>query len=82
MTKAHRDWIYLATTRIKPLRLSPRQQQILNLIAEGYRTADIAHELALKPETVNQHIGKIRKKLNAKTNAHAVAIGIKNIWYL
>ncbi|MEX6633416.1 helix-turn-helix domain-containing protein [Hyphococcus lacteus] len=54
--------------------LTTRQREILRLISEGYRTAWIAAALGIKPETVNAHILRIREKLNAKSNAHAVAL--------
>ena len=57
--------------------LSPRQMTVLEMIMEGKRTSEISYALGIKPETVNMHIAKIRKKLNAKTNAEAVAIAIK-----
>lgn len=44
------------------------------LVANGYQTKQIAHELGVKPETVSTHLAAIRKKLGAKTNAHAIAI--------
>jgi len=47
---------------------------VLDRLARGERTAEIAYSLQLKPETVNAHILRIRKKLGAKTNAHAVAL--------
>ncbi|PHR93693.1 MAG: hypothetical protein COA69_03405 [Robiginitomaculum sp.] len=54
--------------------LSPRQQEVLNFLALGYRIDEIAYEMNIKPETVNLHIGKLRSKLNARTNAQAVSI--------
>ncbi len=69
-----RDWIYLALKNEQPAILTKRQKQVLDLIASGYRTKEIAHELGLKPETVSLHLCAIRKKLGAKTNAHSIKI--------
>jgi len=73
--KIQRDWIWI-TPNSKPqsVTLTKRQVQVLGLIASGYRTKEIAYELNLKPETVNMHLRAIRKKLGAKTNAHAVSL--------
>ena len=69
-----RNWIWIAPNPKPPVALTKRQNQVLYLIASGCRTKEIAYKLGLKPETVNIHILAIRKKLDAKTNAHAVFI--------
>ena len=48
------------------------------MIANGLRTQEIAFELGVKPETVSKHLEAVRKKLNAKTNAHATYIACRN----
>lgn len=45
--------------------LSPRELEILHLIAEGQVQKKIAAELNISPKTVDFHIGHIYKKLNA-----------------
>ena len=54
-------------------RLTPRQLEILRLIASGYTTGQIAAELYLSPETVRWHVKAILRKLNARTRAEAAA---------
>ena len=44
--------------------LSGRENEILNLITEGYRTKDIAHYLYLSKRTVEKHRYNIMKKLD------------------
>ncbi|MGN6377973.1 MAG: response regulator [Gaiellales bacterium] len=53
--------------------LTPRQLEILRLIAAGQTTAEIASELYLSPETVRWHVKAILRKLNARTRAEAAA---------
>jgi two-component system, NarL family, response regulator YdfI len=65
---------YRNNSELRPFLLTVRQFQVLELIANGYRSKEIAYRLDLKPETVNQHIQVVRNKLGAKTNAHAVAL--------
>ena len=72
--KVQRDWIWITPKSKQHVTLTKRQKQVLDLVASGYRTKEIAYELGLKSETVNTHILAVRKKLKAKTNAHAVAI--------
>lgn len=61
-------------------KLSIRQNEVLHFLAQGMRVDDISYRLNIRPVTVNLHIAKIRVKLNARTNAQAVAIAYqKNI---
>ena len=53
--------------------LTPRQLEILRLIAAGQTTAEMASELYLSPETVRWHVKAILRKLNARTRAEAAA---------
>ncbi|MBK1855176.1 response regulator transcription factor [Verrucomicrobiaceae bacterium 5K15] len=53
--------------------LSPRELEILHLIAEGQVQKKIAAELNISPKTVDFHIGHIYKKLNAPNAPSAVA---------
>jgi DNA-binding NarL/FixJ family response regulator len=45
--------------------LSKRQQDILQLISEGYNVADIASELAMSPERVSDEKYKAIQKLRS-----------------
>ncbi|MDX6553196.1 MAG: hypothetical protein QOH74_1684 [Gaiellales bacterium] len=54
-------------------RLTPRQLEILQLIATGQTTTQIAEQLFLSPETVRWHVKLILRKLNAKNRAEAAA---------
>lgn len=48
----------------RPLRqLTPRQVEVLRLVAEGNRTREIAHRLRLSVKTVESHRGEIMKRL-------------------
>jgi DNA-binding NarL/FixJ family response regulator len=54
-------------------RLTPRQLEILRLIAAGESTADIAARLFLSPETVRWHVKAILRRLGARSRAEAAA---------
>jgi ATP/maltotriose-dependent transcriptional regulator MalT len=53
--------------------LSPREADILRLVARGLGDAQIAERLFLSPHTVHRHIANIRTKLRVPSRAAAVA---------
>jgi DNA-binding NarL/FixJ family response regulator len=53
-------------------RLTPREMEILELLAQGLRDRDIADRLSLSPRTARFHVGNLRRKLGARTRAEAV----------
>lgn len=53
--------------------LSPRQVEILRLIAKGSGTKEIAAALGITERTVKWHVSRIFQKLGATTRAQAVA---------
>jgi len=57
--------------------LTPREIDVLRLVARGNANKEIAAQLSLTQETVKSHIRNILPKLGAKDRTHAVAIGLK-----
>ncbi|HWJ30805.1 MAG TPA: LuxR C-terminal-related transcriptional regulator [Gaiellaceae bacterium] len=53
--------------------LSPRQQQILALMARGVRVREIAAQLGLSETTVRNHVRGILKRLGCHSQLEAVA---------
>ena len=62
-----------AATRANEAELTRRELEVLGLVAEGMRSADIAERLFLSPRTVDHHVSAIRRKLGARTRGEAVA---------
>lgn len=58
--------------------LSPRESEVLNLLAAGLANKEIAWQLKISEHTVKFHITSIFNKLNASTRAEAVAIGARH----
>jgi len=54
--------------------LSGREVNVLEELAMGTSTEDIAAKMHVSPHTVRTHIKNILRKLGARTRAHAVAI--------
>lgn len=57
--------------------LTPREREILQLLANGDSNADVAAKLFISQETVKSHVRHILAKLEADTRTHAVAIAIR-----
>jgi DNA-binding NarL/FixJ family response regulator len=57
--------------------LTPREVDVLRLVAGGNANKEIAAKLSLTEETVKSHVKKILAKLGANDRTHAVAIGLK-----
>jgi DNA-binding NarL/FixJ family response regulator len=57
--------------------LTPREIDILRLVAAGNANKEIGAQLSMTEETVKSHMRKVFVKLGAKDRAHALAIGLK-----
>lgn len=57
--------------------LTPREIQVLQLIARGCANKQIAGELGLSEDTIKGHLRSIMEKLGANNRTHAVTIGIE-----
>ena len=58
-------------------RLSPREQEVLNLLAEGLGVAAIARKMYVSESTAKTHISKIYEKLGAANRAQAIMAAIR-----
>lgn len=57
--------------------LTPREIDVLRLIASGNANKEIADQLSIGEASVKSHVANILSKLDAKDRAHAVTIGLK-----
>jgi two-component system, NarL family, response regulator len=57
--------------------LTPREIDVLRLVAGGNANKQVAAKLSLTEETVKSHVRNILAKLGANDRTHAVAIGLK-----
>jgi PAS domain S-box-containing protein len=56
------------------LQLTPRQAEVLDLLARGFSTKQIAEELHLSTETVRNHVRHVLRAVGAHSRLEAVAI--------
>jgi DNA-binding CsgD family transcriptional regulator len=61
------------STRENPMNLTSREVEVLDLVAQGLRDAEIAERLFLSDKTVHHHVSAILRKLGVSTRTQAVA---------
>ena len=52
--------------------LTPRELDVLLLVAQGLSNAEIADRLCISPLTVRTHVGRVLTKMGVRNRAHAV----------
>ncbi len=68
---------YLAKTDLPADPLTPREREVLQLIAEGKRTKDIAGLLGVSVKTVESHRTRLMEKLDIRQTAGLVRYAIR-----
>lgn len=58
--------------------LSPRENEVLQLITKGFKTSDIADHLNVSIHTINSHRKNILKKLNLKSPAELIVFAMES----
>jgi DNA-binding NarL/FixJ family response regulator len=74
---------YIAKTETPPDPLSPRERQVLQLLAEGKKTREVAELLCVSVKTAESHRARIMKKLGIRETAglvrYALRQGVTNL---
>ncbi len=68
-----------SSTLAPPLGLSPRQMQVLRLIAEGKTNGEIADTLVISLRTVERHVAELYAKIGARNRVEAASFAISQI---
>lgn len=66
------------TSPARDFELTPRESEVLALLARGLAQAQIAAELVISPRTVGTHIHHILRKLDVHSRAEAVALAYRH----
>jgi DNA-binding CsgD family transcriptional regulator len=62
------------STRANKFGLTPRQLEILSLVAEGLSNAEIAERLSIAPKTAEHHVAAVLAKLDVRSRRAAVRL--------
>ena len=65
-----------STTRQNPVGLTARELEVLALLSEGLRNAQIAQRLVVSERTIDHHVSAILRKLDVQTRSQASARAI------
>lgn len=57
--------------------LTPREIEVLGMMAEGAGNKEIAHRLGISEHTVKFHVGSILSKMGVASRTEAVTVGIR-----
>jgi DNA-binding CsgD family transcriptional regulator len=63
----------VSSASVHAVRLSPREQEVLQLVSEGYSNSMIAGRLHLSENTIKTYVENLLTRLNARNRAEAVA---------
>jgi DNA-binding CsgD family transcriptional regulator len=61
-----------------PAPLTPREREIVRLIALGFVSREICEQLHVAPDTVRTHVRNAMAKTGARTRAHLIAIALSD----
>jgi len=63
----------VTSAAVPAVRLSPREQEVLQLVSEGFSNSMIAGRLHLSENTIKTYVENLLSRLNARNRAEAVA---------
>jgi LuxR family transcriptional regulator, maltose regulon positive regulatory protein len=62
---------------VPPLQVTPREREVLRLLAEGLTNRQIAERLFVSPHTVHRHVTNILRKLDLPSRTAAAATAVQ-----
>ena len=60
--------------------LSPRQREVLTLLLRGSSVKEIARELDIKPNTVNEHVKALHEHFSVSSRAELLALFVPTFY--
>ena len=63
-----------------PVQLTPREMDVIQLLAEGLSNKQIAQRLSISPRTVNFHLDNVYSKLHVTSRTEAAVYALRHGW--
>ena len=73
-----REYLRLARVKNTKHNITLREKEVLSLLVDGLKSADIAKKLFISPRTVDKHRTNLLKKLGLKNTASLVRYALQN----
>jgi DNA-binding CsgD family transcriptional regulator len=70
----------LVRTAGRPSELTPREEAVLRLVAQGHTTAEVAAELAYSERSIKNVIRGVTERLALRNRCHVVAHAVREGW--
>lgn len=67
----------VATSASTTHRVTPRETEVLQMIADGYSTPEVAERLFISQKTVKNHLASIYQKLDSRDRTQAVLTSVR-----
>jgi response regulator RpfG family c-di-GMP phosphodiesterase len=68
-----------AASAAEPIhQLTPREREVITLLAQGLNGQEIAETLFLSPQTIRTHIRNAMDRVGARTRTHLIAVAVAN----
>lgn len=77
-TKLLEEFVHMSRGAAPATTLTPRELEVLRLVAHGKSNRDIAHELFISENTVKNHIRNILEKLQMKSRMEAAMYAVRS----
>ena len=71
--------VAMPDSMVRRKNLSPRQSQILSLMAEGFSDKEIARKIGVRYPTVRTHIDRIFRDYGLRNRTEAVAVWLSGL---
>ncbi|MEM8602615.1 MAG: LuxR C-terminal-related transcriptional regulator, partial [Cyanobacteria bacterium P01_H01_bin.121] len=62
---------------IEPVTLTPREQNVLQHLSQGYSNAQIGDEIHLSPRTIEKYVSRLLQKTGTSNRANLVRFAIE-----